>query len=846
MRVGEVKRRIQSGEGLAALPRIARESLACRPEDRDGLLRIAHLIQFEPPLVSTIFNASDLSSRSLEEAVFQMGVAGIRKTVFQHAAHGLFPDKEGARLDRKAFWKHAFACAELTERLAVQRNSPWRNEAYVAGLLHDIGKPILDAIMPEGYSKVLEVSHSHALYVLEAEQRAFGVDHGLVGKWAAEYWGLPEPYVAAIWLHHHPEGVLEAALYPAELIALVGLADQLAHGLLAGFSLSQLISATEERRKSLGIAPDELEVMLGKEIAPPPEEIEVHALPDTALLEESFSLSRRLKRSQAMNRLHDTLHSLEKQEQILRVVVECLRNDFSISAGCCYSVLLETLEGVVWSPSHPVPYPLHARLDADSEREKNVLELLGSLLPNGPAAQNLFKHQGLMVIPLMTEQGSLGQIIFDSFGISMSEEDLDVFLHVGRIAGAALGRIVDRIQNEERIEQLAATLWKQEMTHRQSIRTERMDTMAQLASGAAHTINNPLTAISGRAQMLLSRLSSPEEVRSLETIIQQSRRISKILSNLMQFARPADPRLETTVLSFVMHHVVGVMRERLEANHIRIFEHYAPGIPSVQADRRQIEQVFINLILNAEQAMPHGGDLTITVKPSQDRHSVVVQISDTGHGIPANIIDRVFEPFFTTREETENTGLGLAVCHGIIERHRGAITLHGGSGLGATCTVTLPAATEKSAAKTEPVLSPGETPPLPHRPPQESLAPHIRPRVLIADPDEELREVVQQALHHRAYDVITAADGLEALAIIFSKPLDLVLLDPELTGPGGIPILQQLHERRVTTPIIAMLSPSPLNQIDATGNTAATLLKSFPMERLLSAIHSALSARHVA
>lgn len=846
MRVVELKHRIRAGEGLAPLPKVARESLACGPENRGGLLRIAHLIRFDSSLASTICTTAGSTSMSLEGAVLQMGIAGIRKVVFQHTVHGLLPDTEGARLDRQAFWKHAFACAELTERLAVHRNSVWRNEAYVAGLLHDIGKPILDAIMPEGYSKVLEVSHSHALYVLEAEQRAFGVDHGLAGKWAAEYWGLPEPYTAAIWLHHHPEGALEAALYPVELIALTGLADQLTHGLLAGLSLSQLVNATEDRRKSLGISAEDLEVVLDREIAPIPQKSEASAPLDSDLVEESFSLSRRLMRSEALNRLHERLHSLDTQERILRAVAESLRIDFSVSAGCCYSVLRETLEGAVWSPSHPGPYPLHARLDADSEKEKNILELLGSLAPSDSTAQDIFSHHGLLMIPLMTEQGCLGQIVLDSPGISMPEEDLDALLHAGRIAARTLEKVADRLRSEERAEQLAATLWKQEMAHRHSIRSERLLTMAQLASGAAHTINNPLTAISGRAQMLLSRLTSPEEVRSLETIIYQSRRISKILSNLMQFARPADPRLETTVLSFVMHHVVGVMRERLEANHIRILEHYAPGIPSVQADRHQLEQVFINLILNAEQAMPHGGDLTVTVKPSQDRHSVVVQIADTGHGIPANSIDRVFEPFFTTRNNPENTGLGLAVCHGIIERHRGAIALHGGSGLGATCTVTLPSVTEKSTEKTEPALSPGDSPPLPHRPQQESVAPHIRPRVLIADSDEELREVVQQALHHRAYDVITAADGLEALAIIFSKPLDLVLLDPELTGPGGIPILQQLHERRVTTPVIAMLSPSPLNHVDMAENTTATLLKPFPMERLLSAIHSALSARHVA
>ncbi len=846
MRVVELKRRIRSGECLAPLPLLAREVLGCAPDDRQGLLRIAQRIRFDSRLSATLLESVKQPQGSIEDAVFHAGIGEIRRLVFQQAAMGLVPRTDG-RLDRDVFWRHAFTCAELAGRLAAQRNSPWRSEAYVAGLLHDIGKLILDAAAPEGYSKTLDASHSHALYILEAEQRMLGVDHGLAGKWAAEYWNLPEAYMAALWLHHHPGNVLDGTLYPVDLIALIGLADQWAHGMLAGYSMDQIAAATEERRKPLGITREMMDAILPLEVVMSPELDDASPTPSPGLVEESLELSTRLLRHQALLHLHEDLQSASRQDEIVGAVAQCLRNELSLRAGCCYAVLFDALHGVVWSPAHPEPYPLRARLESGSEKERNILELLGSLLPNEMNAAALFHNHGLLVVPMMAHKGNQGQIIVDGLGSRLGNEDLDILLRVGRAAGMALERLLERTRREEHAEQWAAALWKQEMAHRQSIRAERMDTLAQLASGAAHTINNPLTAISGRAQMLLSRLNSPEDVRALETIIHQSRRISKILSNLMQFARPAEPRMETTVPSFVLHHVVGVLRERLEARHIRIFEHYAPGIPSIQADRQQLEQVFINLMINAEQAMPHGGDLTITVKPSPDRKSVVVQIADTGPGIPAEFMDRVFEPFFTTRDETENTGLGLAVCHGIIERHRGAIALHGSEGIGATCTITLPAFAEKAHGVTE-TVEPRQEPPAPHsRPPMEPLAAHIRPRVLIADPDEELREVVQQALQHRAYDVFTAADGLEALAIVFSKPLDVILLSPELTGPGGVPVLHQLRERRLSAPVIMLAQAGHSHGYESEASEgAAILVKPFPMERLLAALQQALSARHVA
>ena len=219
------------------------------------------------------------------------------------------------------------------------------------------------------------------------------------------------------------------------------------------------------------------------------------------------------------------------------------------------------------------------------------------------------------------------------------------------------------------------------------------------------------------------------------------------------------------------------------------------------------------------------GTLTLSVKPGRENKSVIIQIADSGHGIPTGIMDRVFEPFFTTRDTGENTGLGLAVCHGIIENHRGSITLHSTEGEGTTCTITLPgieefrAAPEKESAASTPI-----------KPAAQNL-----PAVLIADADEEFRQVMRAALQSRGYMVRLAEDALECVASIMGHPVDAVLLDLRLPALEGVSLTHELCERFPAVPIIVT---APLHAGDETeellrAGARACLRKPFEIERLL-------------
>ena len=121
-------------------------------------------------------------------------------------------------LDFGAYWRHAFACATCAESIAARIGSLHERAAYAAGLLHDIGKLVLDAVAPDDYAEALDLMRTQNVFVLEAERRTIGIDHALAGKWLAERWGLPEPLIGVIWLHHHPEESFESVACPVELI----------------------------------------------------------------------------------------------------------------------------------------------------------------------------------------------------------------------------------------------------------------------------------------------------------------------------------------------------------------------------------------------------------------------------------------------------------------------------------------------------------------------------------------------------------------------------------------------------------------------------------------------------
>lgn len=230
-----------------------------------------------------------------------------------------------------------------------------------------------------------------------------------------------------------------------------------------------------------------------------------------------------------------------------------------------------------------------------------------------------------------------------------------------------------------------------EETQAQLIRKEKLASMGQLAAGVAHQLNNPLGTILLFSDIVLQDL--PEGTQGhedVQMIAQEAHRAKEIVTALLNFARQQKVWAQPTALDAMLHELIERARQQPAYEHVQIVEQIAPDLPQIEADPAQLPNVFMNLMDNAADAMSEEGTLTIQADPSPDRQSVIVQITDTGVGIPPENIKEVFSPFFTTKPLGKGTGLGLSIAYGIVKVHHGAIQVKSQVGKGTTFTITLP------------------------------------------------------------------------------------------------------------------------------------------------------------
>jgi two-component system NtrC family sensor kinase len=221
------------------------------------------------------------------------------------------------------------------------------------------------------------------------------------------------------------------------------------------------------------------------------------------------------------------------------------------------------------------------------------------------------------------------------------------------------------------------------------IQSEKLAGVGKLAAGVAHEINNPLTCVLTNTSLMLADLP-PEDPRreDLQTVVDETLRCRKIVKGLLDFARQTKPQKQRLDLNKVAADVITLVRNQASFQNITIHTDLDSGIPTVLADADQMRQVALNIILNAADAMPQGGEIRVRTLYEPETRQVKMRISDTGPGIPAEIQDKLFEPFFTTKKT--GTGLGLAIAYGIMDRHKGSLKIESALGHGTTVIVILP------------------------------------------------------------------------------------------------------------------------------------------------------------
>jgi len=234
--------------------------------------------------------------------------------------------------------------------------------------------------------------------------------------------------------------------------------------------------------------------------------------------------------------------------------------------------------------------------------------------------------------------------------------------------------------------------WELRNREEQLIQSKKLASIGVLTAGVAHELTNPLNNISMIAQTyteLYKKLSSEERIDFMNKVGKEAERIKKIVQNLLDFSRQRKPDLKETDINMVIEKAIKLMRNTIEISNIDVKLNFDDGLLHVFIDKHQIQQVLVNIIGNAVQAMPDGGNLFISTRTGKDKDFIEISVIDTGKGIPPEFLPHIFDPFFTTKGEG-GTGLGLSVSYGIIKNHKGDIRVESEVGVGTAFIIELP------------------------------------------------------------------------------------------------------------------------------------------------------------
>ncbi|MBI4865204.1 MAG: response regulator [Candidatus Riflebacteria bacterium] len=370
-------------------------------------------------------------------------------------------------------------------------------------------------------------------------------------------------------------------------------------------------------------------------------------------------------------------------------------------------------------------------------------------------------------------------------------------------------------------------LTSRRMLEEYKTQSERLVSLGMMAGGMAHEINNPLTVIVGWLEHCIDnhRHTKPVE-EALRKCLHAGIRCGELVSAMLSLSRRTTTKVTRIDLHALLRRVGGLVEKQLALHHVECISQFTATHPSIAGDERELEQLFLNLILNARDAMPHGGKLFVTTQNESDE--LVVRVVDTGVGVPKERLPHLFTPFYTTKEVGKGTGLGLAICQAIVDRHRGRIEASSEMGRGTTITVQLP-----MMLTTTLEAAPAPQGPLPE------LAPM---RITVVDDDISVLELCQEALGRWGHQVKAFNAPVECLEWIRSNAPDLVILDVKMPTMDGVELYYKIQECRPglkTLFVTGSVVGRSLEAIPRSGMGPVKVLhKPFRMEQLYRAVAS--------
>ncbi len=775
---------LQQLDTLPTLPAVVVRLLALTGSSESKIQEVVQLLSADQSLTGKLLSLAGSAHMgirspvtSVQQAVVMLGYDTVRNLALSVKVFESFQRREvedgdnPSPFDRGEFWKHSLAVATAAELLAA-RSKPRLNaaDAFVCGLLHDIGKVAFDTAMPKSFARVVEMAMLTRGDVADVERRIIGLDHALAGKRLAEAWNLPQLITQTIWLHGAPPmpssgggaggGHKSNGLVNTAIVHVVGLADLLVRRQHIGFSgnylfpyeveqyihhlgmtvqdvddvTEQLADALQARARAIGLYDVESRQVYLDSIANANAEL---GRVNQQLAVQNRRLSTRSTCFEMLTRFYQRIVPAASPAQLLAEIGQVAHQFFDSPRLVLFSQDPDQSaqnspddsgapansggggtgggaggvgEVLTFDPTQQtqdsflMPMPVYGGDQRVGRATQNFIR------PASPQLDWLLERVRTFLgtaqcwfMPLLCGNEPVGGVLWVAKENANSLSGVSDLQMVSQSWGMTLRTSQIREQQTILTESLAAANRELGALQQQLVRAKSLASLGEMAAGAAHEMNNPLAVISGRAQLLAARISDAGMKHDASLIAQQGERLSQIITDMMEFAKPVPPKMGPLNIPAVLEDAVKIATEKAVASggagmgsaHVRIEP--TQGVPAARGDSRQLRNAIAEVVLNAIQASrsgdgaAHGShDVTVHARFDPLDQRVIVQVADHGVGMSDDVMRNAFAPFFSAKSAGRNRGMGLAKALRWIENHGGTIRLDSALGAGTTAVLIIP------------------------------------------------------------------------------------------------------------------------------------------------------------
>ncbi len=698
---------------------------------------MSEIIESDPALTAKILSLIHIhrpelrcpdENLSIRHVIDKLPAHAVRQAVLSVKVYPAFSRDERTVLFRKQLVEHCLAvacCAEnIAEIISPQMDSQL---AYSAGLLHDIGKLALDETMPRSFAGIVEQAKSQQACTRTLEQKHLGLDHTILGKRLATKWHLPNQIILAIWLHHSDVHLISQSMPEVKIANVVQLADLIARQCGIGQSGSfDTPDSADKIAQLLAINPDQLE------------QIRHNLAEKVARKSEVLGLDSLITADDYYNAVHTTAAQLAQKQTELALENRHLQTvlslfDFTKEFLLSIDSNAEPIDiaenfAVRWQKFYQTGLVcLYLAAPADSQFLKAVVienpSQTKTVILNAPAeipvipqaitnnfailsaqdyADWLFEQLDVKfdlshtkLVPLLSGNKAIGAIVFEIHYPAETKQFEEKLKTSASIAGAVLDMSFSGANQQRFAEQFAQLLTKpadaQPQIAQPQVAIDALDGLAEMAAGAAHELNNPLSVISGRAQILAEGETDPGKKQILGQIQKNADEISAIIDDLFVFASPSKPRPSRTDNRQILDEAIQLTSQKDGMEHIDARIEVAGDVKNVFADSAQVVSAIANVISNSLDSYTDKiGPVKITASAGESTNFVKLTITDSGCGMDSETLQRATYPFFSNQPAGRKRGMGLAHAARLIRLNGGKLSITSHLGSGTTVTILLP------------------------------------------------------------------------------------------------------------------------------------------------------------